>query len=113
MKSKPESGIKARRPDFPLFSQKSAGKLWLQMTAEKCFGTVSTDSQESLQQQGLISYFSRWFLAEEVVVVDFRGEEETWKLTRRTETNLAEAHFHSAARESGFILCEKASRVPA
>jgi hypothetical protein len=62
--------------------------------------------------KGLFIYLQDKSLAEELVAVDFcRGAE-----TQRgfgSGMDLAKAHFHSAARESGFILCEKASRVPA
>jgi hypothetical protein len=51
--------INERHPDFPLFSQNGAGKSRLQVKAGKRFGVVSTDSQESSQQQGLFVLFFR------------------------------------------------------
>lgn len=57
--------------DFPLFSQKSAGESRPQVMPEKRFATVSTDSQESSQQQGFIFIFQGSFFVEGFVVVDF------------------------------------------
>jgi hypothetical protein len=48
----------SKNSDFPLFSQKSTAESRRQLKVEKQFAVVSTDSQESSQQQGLIATFS-------------------------------------------------------
>ena len=63
----------------------------------------------------LIFVFQDNFLAEGVVVVNFGSDSKTWGQFDG-KANHSAAHFHSVAREfteSGFILYEKASRVPA
>jgi hypothetical protein len=78
MKHGKEAGVRLRRSDFPLFPQKGAGRPLLQVRVEKRFGVVSTDSQESSQQQVLFFVFQDKSFAEEVVAVDFCGEDKTW-----------------------------------
>ena len=98
-------------PAFPLFSQKSAAGSQLQVKAEKPLAEVSTDSQGSSQQQGFIRCsFRISFLQKKLWLwILERGRNlESDSVLRRTRR-----YFHSAARESGFILFEKASRVPA
>lgn len=56
-------------------------------------------------------FFQNKSLVEEGVTVDICSDDETWE---GAETEPGERfYFHSAKRESGFILFEKASRVPA
>jgi hypothetical protein len=50
--------INTQRPGFPLLSQKGAGEGRLQMKVGKRFGVLSTDSQGSSQQQGVLVLFS-------------------------------------------------------
>jgi hypothetical protein len=67
--------INARHADFPLFSQNGAGESQLQVKAGKRFGVVSTDSQESSQQQGLfVLFFKISFLQKRLQLWIFRSE---------------------------------------
>src|SRR6516162_3531844 len=54
MKRQPASYAEASDSSFPLFSQKGAGDSTLQVQAGKRVVVVSTDSQNSSQQQGFI-----------------------------------------------------------
>ena len=67
--------INAWHADFPLFSQNGAGEPQLQVKAGKRFGVVSTDSQESSQQQGLfVLFFKISFLQKRLQLWIFRSE---------------------------------------
>lgn len=89
--------IDAKRFTFPLFSQKGAGESWPQVKVEKWFVMVSTDSQESSQQQGFTFCFSTQSLLQKklwlwILVVTAKSGGFGGKANR------ADAHFHSAAR---------------
>ncbi|HKE34809.1 MAG TPA: hypothetical protein VKB66_06390 [Candidatus Acidoferrum sp.] len=100
-------------PDFPLFSQEGAGELRLQVKTKKWFGAVSTDSQQSSQQQGLLSLFIKNLSCRRSCGCGFLRRRGKCGNEFGNEKELAEAHFHSVAGEPGFILYEKASRVRA
>src|SRR5690242_6405681 len=82
MKTGAPARTSGKHCDFPLFSQKCAGESRLQVKTVKWFGTVSTDSQESSQQQSFILLFQNRPLVEEGVVVDFSGEDQNLKKIR-------------------------------
>jgi len=113
MKQRRESRTGALHSDFPLFSQKGAGKSAFQVKAEKRFGAVSTDSQASSQQQGFMVLFFRIILLQKKLWLWILQREAKWEDAFGGGKHLAEAHFHSAASGSGFILFQKTSRVRA
>src|SRR5215467_265613 len=113
MKGRKEFEIRWKPPDFPRFSQKGAGKSARQVQGGKRFGAVSTDSQASSQQQGFMVLFFRIILLQKKLWLWILQREAKWEDAFGGGKHLAEAHFHSAASGSGFILFQKTSRVRA